>query len=37
MAIIEIARYKLRVGADEQVLIQAEKEIQQGVARHYKG
>ncbi len=37
MAIIEIARYKLREGADEQALIQAEKEIQQGVARQYAG
>ncbi len=37
MAIIEIARYKLREGADEQALIQAEKEIQEGVARRYEG
>ena len=37
MAIIEVARYKLREGTDEQALIQAEKEIQQGVARQYAG
>ena len=37
MAIIEVARYKLREGANEQALIQAEKEIQQGVGRHYAG
>jgi len=37
MAIIEIARYKLREGADEQALIRAEKQIQQGVARQYLG
>ena len=37
MAVIEIARYRLRSGADEQTLIDAEKEIQQGLARHYPG
>ena len=29
--------YKLREGTHEQALIQAEKEIQQGVARQYAG
>ncbi len=37
MAIIEIAHYRLRNGADDQALIKAEKEIQQGLARQYKG
>lgn len=37
MAVIEIARYKLQTGADEQALIDAEKEIQHGPARQYQG
>ncbi len=37
MAIIEIARYRLKPGADEGALFQAEKQIQQEIAPAYPG
>ncbi len=37
MAVIEIAKYKLRAGADAGTLLEAEKQIQEGVARQQPG
>jgi|GEM_PF-4514282 len=37
MAVIEIAKYKLRAGADTQTLLEAEKQIQEGVAKQQPG
>ncbi len=37
MAVIEIARYKLQAGADAQVLIQSEQQIQKEIAPQYPG
>jgi heme-degrading monooxygenase HmoA len=37
MAVIEIARYKLKAGADAELLIQSEKQIQRDIAPTYNG